>query len=1224
MTATNPLPFNINNEETLLAEYISQEVTGRLSGRLDEECLFNAPRDVYFIGNLRARPTEPDQLADEPAFLLQLRNKLAPTAFGADFQLLPDTNLVSVRVKASWNCYYRVFPTLDQQREHQRRNESHADSHSSERDNSDNDSSPAADEQSELFNTNIEGDDVSSVLSEAENEQERLENESPEVNETTIDRRRSRVSRDSLFVRYRKIRCQADGRILLELGNSVWSVDDTELQAAFDDETERARQLAIADSDLVRASQNASDAINVPESALESQETYEAFLLTLNIPVSPVWRLTPEIRVTPEQGIPSQLRVEITLVNASPTQQLPPNAAGRRKDNPNIEAFLFDVWAGFAFEGAAVVPFELELAPRGFRYNRELWGRGFNCGIQKNSNGSFWTTHTPTFEQQRYSTQSTPSALFADLSTDPVPTLRAIEASMENYLGRWDEARNEYSSRNTDWNRDFGEQFDRDREQFENEILKFQQGLGFLISDVDVMLAFKLANETFRRAGINPHLPAIKHKTAWRLFQIVFLVSQIAGIVDLSLSNPSADERERVDIIYFPTGGGKTEAYLATLVFHCFYDRLRGKTAGVTAWTRFPLRLLTLQQTQRFADVIGIAEIVRREQKQEPRLVGDGIAGFAVGYYVGKEATPNEIVNPDRYQYANSENRVYWSRANDNEARQLWKRVIFCPACHTKSVQVDFDEASVRVLHRCTNSTCPFPGGRIPIYVVDNEIYRYLPTVIVGTIDKLASIGNQRKLAQVFGQVDGKCRTHGYYKGRCCQKDCTEASLLRPGVPRGLTGPTLFIQDELHLLKEGLGTFDGHYETFAQRLRVQFGQDKPLKIIASSATIEAFSRQARHLYGRTNAAVFPGLGPTLRESFYANTQSFPQRIFVGLLPHNKTLFNSLLELLEVFHRTVQNLQSIPPEGINPFGGSLLPGTPEWISLLDPYVTSLTYFLANRELDEIRTDIIGDVNPNLTRDGHTEINPVDMTGSTSTDEVTEILERLEQSKSVGEQADSVLATSMISHGVDIDRLNIMFFNGMPRQTAEYIQASSRVGRSHVGVVFTCLHPARERDQSHYTYFEKYHEFIGQMIEPVAINRWAKFSIRRTLPGLFMGILLQVLSNSTDAGASGGRYYLTDYIKQKITDGTITPELFIPFLEEAYLVSDAGTVAENDFREEISRRVQRYLDFIVNARSDVQWVSEALIPQPMASLRDVDEALEIELDDAGSRWAATRVR
>jgi hypothetical protein len=221
----------------------------------------------------------------------------------------------------------------------------------------------------------------------------------------------------------------------------------------------------------------------------------------------------------------------------------------------------------------------------------------------------------------------------------------------------------------------------------------------------------------------------------------------------------------------------------------------------------------------------------------------------------------------------------------------------------------------------------------------------------------------------------------------------------------------------------------------------------------------------------TQARVFPGLGPTLGQSFYAETINYPQRLYVGLIPHNKTIFNTILELIELYHREVQGLQQLSTGAPNPYGGTVAPGTPEWAQLLDCYATSLTYFLANRELNSIRTDLEGDVVPHLQRDGLLALDISELTGSTSTDDVSRILERLERAASPGSRPDTVLATSMVSHGVDVDRLNAMIFYGMPRQNAEYIQASSRVGRNHVGIVFTCLHPVRERDQSHYTYFIK---------------------------------------------------------------------------------------------------------------------------------------------------------
>jgi hypothetical protein len=215
--------------------------------------------------------------------------------------------------------------------------------------------------------------------------------------------------------------------------------------------------------------------------------------------------------------------------------------------------------------------------------------------------------------------------------------------------------------------------------------------------------------------------------------------------------------------------------------------------------------------------------------------------------------------------------------------------------------------------------------------------------------------------------------------------------------------------------------------------------------------------------------------------------------------------------------------------------------------------------------------------------------------------------------------------MVSHGVDLDRLNAMLFYGMPRQNGEYIQASSRVGRTNIGMVFVCHHPARERDQSHYGFFNKFHEFLGQMVEPVAINRWAKFSINRTLPGLFMAVLLQIISNRAGGNRSPGIYYLTQEVRALIANGSIRTDDFIPVLEQAYLVDPVppNDVARQTFRDEIHLRVQQFFDQIVGATNS-QWVSEALIPRPMNSLRDVDEPIPIQLDQTGSLWSVRASR
>ena len=1085
--------FNRNEEKTLLARYLAHRVCDRASGRSEAECLKNPPHDVYFVGNLRPRPAEDEY----DGFLSELINKLAPAAFGAEFALSPTADTVTINVTLRWSCYYRVFPSLEQQRS---RCQNEVDEENAE---------PMHDVELEgsVQEAVIEEEDRDELERQREEEDRRAEVESPEITESVTERRRNRRSTDSLFIRFRKIICEASGPVVLQrTEGATWTANRDALQVALDEETRRAQQMALDDPDHIRTDGAPDARVRISEENLSDQAAYDAFLATLNHDVTPEWLWQVGVDFRPPGDHSAETIVPIfEFINASP-------ASGHRNNEP----FLFDAEAAFEIKEAEPRPFRIELAPQDFRYDHHLWGRGFNCALEREDKAPdhFYTTHAPIYEQLHYATQTVPEASFASLATDPIPVLSEVLDAMESYTDVWEHARCVYEAQDPGWRTDHGDAFRRDVATFGREIEAFRRGLTLIELDPDTQLAFRLTNETFRRLGDHPTRP----KTAWRLFQIVFIVSQIPGMVALRDPNgPDAAEREQVDIIYFPTGGGKTEAYLGTAVFHCFFDRLRGKTAGVTAWTRFPLRLLTLQQTQRMADAIGVAELVRLEQTNEPRLISN-VDPFAVGYFVGSEATPNEILNPRNNKYSKPKDEVVWSHANDSEQRQHWQRVIKCPFCRTDTVEVDFDADQVRVVHRCSNDNCAFPNGEIPVYVVDNEIYRYLPAVIVGTIDKLAGLGNQRKFSQLLGHVTGRCTLHGYYAEKCCQKDCEwhqgrrrKKGLDQP-LPEGLSGPTLFIQDELHLLKEGLGTFDGHYETFTQQLRAEFGQHSTLKVIASSATIEAFDRQVEHLYGRDRGVArrFPGPGPTLQDSFYAQTRDYPQRLFVGILPHNKTIFNAILELIELYHRETLQLRDLPAGTGNPYGGTLQPDTPEWTNELDNYLTSLTYFLATRELDSIHTDLEGDTNGRLRQDGFNPLTIHELTGGTNTAKVTRILDRLERMANP-DVADAVLATSMVSHGVDVDRFNAMIFYGMPRMTAEYIQASSRVGRAHVGVVFTCLHPVRERDRSHYVYFKKYHEYLGQLVEPVAINRWATFSMDRTLPGLFMGILLQLHAN-----------------------------------------------------------------------------------------------------------------
>jgi len=1153
-------------EEEGLVGYLVTRLLDRAAGRLEVECNLNNPRDVYFLGNLRSRA----EMAAQGGLPSELLNKLAPVAIGAEVQLANVRESAATAITVNWAFYYRAFPTYGQQRRHQ-----------------------------EAMRIRLDEGPEEPAPQEAEGEQAAPENERGRRGARQRARQEAAMAaRDNLALRFKRIDASATARIPIAEVDQAGDLDLSALQNAIAREVLRCKEIVAQDPDALRVGNRQTKNIPVPSDALASEEAYNAWKRTFTNAVVPDWNVTVDGTSSPSDQREGACIISVEVINDSGPV-----------DDPFVESYIFQVGIDIEVFDAELTPLRVELVPKGFRFDPFIPGRGHNCEVQQVNANRVRTGHTPIFRQERYVTRAQPPARFADLALEPVRVLRAIGDAMEAYREEWNQAERHFSQL-ANWNEDFQAELQKDRQIFEDEITRFRQGIALIETDDDVRLAFQLSNEAFSELGRHPQ--AERAKDSWRLFQVVFLVSQIAGIH--ALKTPSAsgyEEREMVDVIYFPTGGGKTEAYLGTIVFHCFFDRLRGKSAGVTCWTRFPLRLLTLQQTQRMADAIGNAELIRSNHGDERLRRGDR---FGVGYLVGAEATPNELEPPRDGHFPS----VAWSQANDVQARQRWKRIATCPSCKTNSITVDFDAHTVRLIHRCSNRECRFPRGELPVFITDNEVFRYLPSVLVGTVDKLAGLGNQRKFALVLGQVDGRCREHGFYKGMCCQKGCKDRTKLQAARIPGLTGPSLMVQDELHLLKEGLGTFDSHYESFLQRLLATLGNPAPLKIIGSSATIEQFERQVEHLYGKTRnrARIFPGRGPTLARSFYAETLSHAQRIYVGVLPHNKTLFNAILELIESYHRELMALRVL--SGGNPWGGALTPGSQEWLRLIDFYWVSLIYFLANRDLNSIHTDLEGDTNPRLQSEGLPALSISQLLGETSTDDVTATLALLERPASAGEAPRTVLATSMVSHGVDVDRLNAMLFYGMPRLTAEYIQASSRVGRLHVGFVLACLHPARERDQSHYKYFRKYHEFLGQLVEPVAINRWATYSIDRTIPGLFMAILLQLAAHRPGVTNPNSVYFL-DNIKREISSGTLRAQDFVPLLEASYLVEgDTGQAGRESFRPRIQQRVQQFLDHILQT-SGTDFVSEALIPSPMRSLRDVQEAITIELDSEGTDWA-----
>lgn len=936
----------------------------------------------------------------------------------------------------------------------------------------------------------------------------------------------------------------------------------------------------------------------VPDAALIDDATYTAFVrqMAANPRIVPQWSVRLQVQARPARN--ECLRLAILFQNTAPDDSL---------ERSHTDHYLFDVRLRIQGDNAILKPFEFDLLPEDYRYNRELWGLGRNCGVQKlDGQNAVETITAPVYRQPVYTTRDAvdpdlPKARFADLAQDPVATLSAIASAMDRYQADWQQLQNRRRN-NPHWTSEMLDQAQQDLNNFVEEIGRFRRGIRVLEQYPVLHLAFRLMNQTFVQGSKHP---------SWRLFQIVYIVTQLPAIAAREYNDPDGlADWDYVDVLWFPTGGGKTEAYLGLIVCTAFFDRLRGKKAGVTAWMRFPLRLLSLQQLQRLSDILGAAELLRRQTSPINEPDSDP---FSVAYLVGSGNTPNRLT-----QYGEGG----WLERLKNRPDQMQRFLTIpnCPFCGRTSVEIALDEPTTRLVHRCTNHQCPeaVSGGILPIFIVDNEIYRYLPTVIAGTIDKVTAVGYERKFSHLYGAVTHRCPRHGYLSlNECTEKyGCDVNTAAFTSVTLKDPSPTLQIQDELHLLREELGAFDGHYETFMDTYQVK-QQRVRTKIIAATATIEEYENQVRHLYDR-KARRFPVPGPELGESFYATTLiDDTRRIFVGIMPHNYTHINAVIRLAELFHREVEDLRRDPVQAIASLGLTTIATPDEFLAMLSYYEVFVTYLLSKREGDRLNQSFEGQLNQELTDNGYSELCNKSIIGETPFSEVAGILEELENpDPDFGRRLRSLTATSTISHGVDVERINYLCFFGMPRQTAEYIQTSSRAGRDHPGIILVCFNPARERDQSHYHFFAKYHEYLDRLVEPVPINRWSKFSIRRTLPGLFMALLLNDY-NLTVGGSGRESLYFSRKARQLIENQLIRPDDAADYLQEAYRTAhyDAG----QEFGQVITDKVNEYIDMLRNPGED--FTSGNLTDQPMQSLRDIDEQLEISLNrDSWRLWSS----
>jgi len=965
---------------------------------------------------------------------------------------------------------------------------------------------------------------------------------------------------------------------------------------------------------------------DVPPKARDDESSFEEYLdetftdERVPTPWSASIRLT--CRSRPEEGA---IAVSARLVNTHGE-----DLAGAQECDEEWQTYLFDAGLSINLENSTFQPFESEEIRNEYQYDGNMYALGENTAVETEAGEDVThieTNTVPIYEQPKYHSREAVSAPFRALAEEDIDeVLGRITTEMERAADQYESVRDSVlEDKSEQAIRDFGEAM----QAFVEERERFEHGRELIQEDPQVERAFRALNETFSDMG--------EEFTRWRLFQVIFIVMSIPDIVAQADPDRGIDDRLDVgDVIYFPTGGGKTEAYLGLVVFTAFYDRLRGKDFGTTAWTKFPLRLLSLQQLQRIADALCRAEAIRRESE------AFGGEPFSVGYFVGKNNTPNKVIDGD----SDAGNNVRKAR-DDEQKQEDWLIVSECPFCGEESVEITGDESRLRIIHRCTNSECSEvqrQGGEtaeLPIYITDEEVYRYAPTFVVSTIDKIAIMGMQRRARTLFGRVKNRCPDHGFTGEGQCLCDafgypddvvCDSSSLesVEPVDP-----PSLFIQDELHLLREEFGAFDSHYETFLQEWmdRVTDGGWNP-KYVAATATIAGAEEQVQSLYWR-DAQIFPSQGPRLKQSFYA--YEHPRELgrqMVGAVPRSvsrtfaiNTVIKEYAQIIQEFRADLDDLHD-ELVAVDSIDGPL--NLPEDATerrkvlgdLLDEYETQVSYNISKSNSDMLQRSVKTMINMQLESHGdpYRSLVPVSLTGETPMSEVRDALSRLE-SDNPERPIDIVIATSMISHGVDVNKFNFISFFGMPRNTAEYIQAYSRVGRRHTGSVFLLFDAMRARDRSHYTRFEHYHRYQDLLVEATPLERWAEFAVECTLPGIFSGLIIQYYDELLEETCDN-RVYMHEGLQEAAREGHIDREEMLEMVLRCYAVTEnherewADTTGMQLYRE----KIETYFDELWTRsmknpiNPDKSWIGFLLDREeshrgPMRSLRDIDEQIPV---------------
>lgn len=1133
-----------------LSETILEEFKGKITGNNVDFVVGENPENTYFVGKLLSNKSNDNNYGSD-VFIKSV---------GADFYIEEkEFNSATMKVYPKGDFYYRAYPTLEQQRQ--------------------------------------------VLLNEINASKEQFKNFDSVLEEYAKNPDKFEKIKIKLVPVYKKVKIHNEN---YSMQIKLSSLFDSNLGYGFmnDDHCENikfSQYLNILqeklDEDEYRYKHVVFEKTSVKD--LISNETYKQFIennAKKDVYIRQNWSVYINVDV---KKIKSKYLISVSLVNDSAvySNDITHESNKKNADKTTIET-LFNSGIEIELQGANYAPIVLDYFRDDYKYNNCQQAVGLNCSIDyKPETNTIYTEHLPTFIQNRLVTNDELAVSFQDLIDNPISILKNVKKKMDLELQKW---KSYYETKKLSLTEEAKTKMFNEISEFGREIKRFEFGIQIIKDYPMVEKSFILMNKAF--------LNTSKKYSTWRLFQIVYIVSLIPDIVACDENiMPTAEKQKTtlgsVSLLYFPTGGGKTEAFLGVLVFNLFFDRFRGKTCGVTSILRYPLRLLSVQQVQRLANTLAQAELLRRDDisicHSEP---------FSLGYFVGDNNTPNKIEKELVLRYRNM----------TQEEKDENKIIDICPFCGKQSVHLTFDEENYRLIHYCDNAECS-SGGVLPIYMVDSEIYRYLPSAIISTVDKLAILGNNPSFRNILAGATKCCPKHGYTTIKHCMvdkefcdvevQDFKEVKMYDPA-------PTLFIQDELHLIRESLGTYASHYESFIDYYIKNISPSKRrVKIIGATATISSYETQIAQLYNGKDPLMFPCQSPYLDRNFYSFVdKNDKQRIILGYAPYGKAIINSVVYSLK-YMRQVVNQYLVDPKKVLGIANIGIETVEEALKILEDYWIFLEYNNVKRDGNNVEGALETPINVELQSEGISPFITRKMTGDESFQDVREVLAQVENAENVFDGVNLIVATSMISHGVDADKFNIMFFYGMPGNTAEYIQAYSRTGRKYSSIVIDIMRPSRETDQSYLKNFVKFHEFKDIMVEAVPINRWATKAIDGTLPGIFTGLLLN--KYDIELQYSIGSLFFMKNIKKAIEKNLINKETIKNELYQSYGCLIDGEINEigNQYKESIDTFIDKVFVLIL----DKNWIDENIFSgfaslgyHIMNSLRDTDTQLIIELE------------